>query len=106
MEHGQIYHIQKNMKNKQSFSKTLIIQESILIWIDTLAMLALAFICVLNQYFGELPWLAVMAGFPWAAYGTSQVFYYQKSAKENTKNGIVYESAMRGLTTDNDIPVG
>jgi len=26
--------------------------------------------------------------------------------KENVKDGIVYESAMRGLTTDDDTPVG
>jgi len=26
--------------------------------------------------------------------------------KENTKNGIVYESAMKGLTTNDDNPVG
>ena len=94
------------MKKKMEFSKILIIQESILIWVNTIAMLILAYICVLSSYFGELPWLAVMAGLPWAAYGVSQAFYYNKSTRENTSKGIVYEMAMKGITTDDDIPVG
>ena len=53
------------------FSKSLLVQESILIWIVTITFLILAFVCILNQYFGELPWLAAMAGFPWTAYGVS-----------------------------------
>lgn len=81
--------------NKQSFSKSLLIQESILIWIITLAFLALAFICVFNGYFGELPWLTVIVAFPWTAYGISQAYYYKKSMKENTKDGIVFEQALK-----------
>ena len=58
-------------RNKKEFSKVLLIQESILIWIVTIAFIALAYYCVANQYFGELPWLAAMVGFPWTAYGVS-----------------------------------
>lgn len=83
--------------NKKSFSKTLLIQESILIWIITLAFIALTFFCVANEFFGELPWITGIAGFPWAAYGVSQACYYKKSEKENTKNGVVYETALREL---------
>ena len=78
------------MKDK-SFSKLLLIQESILIWVMTI----LAFICVANQYFGELPWLSVMVGLPWTAYGVSQAFYYNKSKAENTAGGIVYDVAIK-----------
>ena len=35
-----------------------------------------------------------MIGFPWAAYGVSQACYYKKAEKENTKNGIKFESAL------------
>ena len=91
----------KNNK-KNEFSKTLLIQESILIWIVTLSFLFLAFTCITNQYFGELPWLAAMAAFPWTAYGVSQACYYKKSEKENTRNGIKFESVMAQLTNDND----
>ena len=76
------------------FSKKLLIQESILIWIVTIAFLALAFACVTNQFLGELPWLTAMCGFPWTVYGVSQAAYYKKAEKENTKGGIKYETIM------------
>ena len=96
------------MKKKKEFSKVLLIQESILIWIITLAFIGLAFYCVANQYFGELPWLAAMCGFPWTAYGVSQACYYKKAEKENTKGGIKFESAMSSLVDykDDDEAVG
>lgn len=78
----------------QEFSKWLLMQETILIWIVTITFLVLAFVCITNQYFGELPWLTAMAGFPWTAYGASQAFYYKKSEKENTVGGIKYETVM------------
>ena len=90
---------------KQEFSKTLLIQESALIWIITLAAFYLAFYCVKNQYFGELPWIVALVGFPWSAYGVSQACYYgksmkenkkrAKSEKENIKGGIKYETALK-----------
>lgn len=89
----------KNENKKIEFSKLLLLQESILIWIITIAFIILSFYCVANQYFGELPWLAAMVSFPWSAYGVSQVFYYEKSKKENTKNGIKYETVMK----ENDV---
>lgn len=82
--------IRKN--KKKEFSKGLLVQESILIWIITFAFIILAFYCVANEYFGELPWLAAMCGFPWTAYGVSQACYYKKAEKENTKGGIKYDS--------------
>lgn len=84
----------KQQQRKTEFSKILLIQESILIWIITIAFIGLAYFCIINQYFGELPWLAAMVGFPWTAYGVSQGFYYRKSEKENTKGGIKYETVM------------
>ena len=89
--------MEKNEKKTLEFSKTLLIQESILIWITTIAFIILAFYCVTNSYFGELPWLTAMCGFPWSAYGISQACYYKKAEKENTKGGIKYDTAMRNL---------
>jgi hypothetical protein len=85
----------KKLNPQKCFSKWLLIQESVLIWIITAALIVLAFYCVINQYFGELPWITAMTGFPWTAYGVSQAFYYRKSEKENTKNGIVFETALK-----------
>ena len=66
-------------KKKIEFSKTLLIQESILIWIHTIALLVLAYICVFKGFFAELPWLTAMTALPWTAYGVSQHAYYRKS---------------------------
>lgn len=74
---------QNKKKKKKEFSKALLVQESILIWITTICFLVLAFMCVVNNEFGDLPWLSVMSGAPWAAYGVSQGFYYNKAKKEN-----------------------
>ena len=93
----------KKNKNKLEFSKKLLVQESFLIWIVTITFLVLAFICITNQYFGELPWLAAMCGFPWTAYGASQAFYFRKAEKENTSGGIKFETTMQNCkTNDND----
>ena len=96
---------QVNTGEKLEFSKKLLFQESMLIWIITIAFIILAFVCVANQYFGELPWLAAMCGFPWSAYGASQAFYFRKAEKENTKGGIKYETVMTEYHTNDADPL-
>ena len=83
----------RNKKQKE-YSKTLLIQESILIWFVTLGMMFIALVCILRGFTGSLPWLAAMVAFPWTAYGVSQAFYYKKSTKENTEGGIKFEAVM------------
>lgn len=89
--------MKKEKKEKLEFSKSLLIQESILIWIITIFSFFLALYCVHNQYFADLPWITAMVGFPWTAYGVSQMYYYKKSMKENTKDGIKYEAVMADI---------
>ena len=85
----------KEDSKKKVFSKTLLIQESILIWIITISFITLAFLCVLSGMSAvEIGFLTVLPGVAWAAYGVSQAAYYKKSAQENTKDGIIYETAM------------
>lgn len=84
---------EKETKKKLEFSKTLLIQESILIWIHTIAMLTLAFIVVFREAYAELPWLTAMVSLPWGAYAISQHAYYKKAQAENTEGGIVFENA-------------
>ncbi len=91
-----------NKRKKVEFSKILIIQESALIWVITLAYLLLAFICVFKDYTGSLPWLSVIPGVAWTAYGASQAFYYNKAKAENTKNGVKYETVLAELTNNNN----
>ena len=85
-------------KEKREFSKTLLVWETILIWVVTLSFIGLAYICIINQYLGELAWLGAIYAFPWAAYGVSQACYYRKAEKENTKGGIKFESVISSLT--------
>jgi hypothetical protein len=87
----------KKDKKKLEFSKLLLVQESALMWVITLAFIALAFVCVKNQFFGELPWITAMCALPWTAYGASQAFYYKKSEKENIQGGIKYDTTMEEL---------
>lgn len=94
------------MKGKHSkkleFSKTLLIQESILIWIHTISMLVLAYICVFRGYFAELPWLTAMVALPWGAYAVSQRAYYKKSEAENIQGGIKFETVMSDYREQTD----
>ena len=93
----------KNKKEKKAFSKILLIQESVLIWVITIVFLFLAFLCITKGFTGERPWLTVIVGFPWSAYGVSQVYYYKKSMKENTKGGVIFEEARRKAQSFEDI---
>lgn len=81
-------------KQKREFSKTLLIQESVLIWIMSLSFIVLAFYCIALGFMGSLPWLAAMVGCPWAAYAVSQTFYYRKAMAENKAGGIKYETTL------------
>lgn len=78
-------------KKKYPFSKVLLVQESILIWLITLACLVMAFICIFTGSFVELPWITAMVGCPWAAYAITQNAYYKKSMVENSQGGIIYD---------------
>ena len=91
------------MKQKE-FSKKLLIWEGLLIWIITISYIVLAFLCVINGYTGSLPWLSVIPGVAWSAYGVSQGFYYNKAKAENTKNGIKYEAILNDLLDDEILP--
>ena len=93
-------------KKSSEFSKTLLKQESALIWIMSLSFIVLAFYCIHEGFTGSLPWLAAMVGFPWTAYGVSQAMYYKKSMSENTAGGIKYETVMHEYrTNDSDPPI-
>ena len=82
---------------KDEFSKFLLKQESLLIWIMSISFIILAFYCIAQGFTGSLPWLSAMVGFPWSAYGISQTFYYTKSKAENTCGGIKYEAMLKEI---------
>ena len=63
-------------------------------------MMFIALVCIIRGFTGTLPWLAAMVAFPWTAYGISQAFYYKKSERENTKDGIKFETIMAQIQTN------
>ena len=85
----------KEKKQKTEFSKALLIWETVLIVFITVAFLALVYFCIRFDYSGDLTWLSIIYGCPWAAYAVSQACYYKKAEKENTKGGIKYDSVVR-----------
>ena len=100
-------------KKKLEFSKLLLVQESVLIWIMTISFIVLAFYCIGLGFMGSLPWLAAMVGCPWAAYAITQQAYYKKSTSENTRGGIIYDGlfgasnpAENAAESTTEVPVG
>ena len=93
----------KTEKKQKEFSKVLLIQESVLIWILSIAFIILAFYCVHNGFLGSLPWLSAMVALPWTAYGVTRSFHLNKSKAENTSNGITFETAMKELEMQRDL---
>lgn len=94
---------------KWPFSKVLLIQESVLVWIVTICCLIMAFICIFRDSYIELPWLTALTACPWAAYAITQNAYYKKATSENIKGGIIYDSrfgTFGAKQTDTDEPVG
>ena len=85
-------------KRKKSFSHSILQKEyHLLVFINVSAVL-LAFYSIHNAMDASLPWIATMSSCSWAAWGASKVAYSSKSAKENTRGGIVYET-----TVNNDV---
>lgn len=84
----------KKRESDKEFSKRIMRMEMKLLWVNTIGMLGLAFLCTLMRFDAAFPWLSAMVGLPWAAWGVSKTGYTMKSMKENTVGGIVYDSLM------------
>lgn len=78
-----------------SFSKWLLLLEAIMVAYTTAQGFLLARMAITSDFSGTLPWIATMVTAAWGAYGTSAAFYYNKAKAENTKGGVVYESALQ-----------
>ena len=76
----------KTAKKRREFSKQLICDIRILLWVVTLGGLFLAFYCIRCGYTGSLPWISAMVGLPWTAHGTVCAFY-MNMAKSDHKGG-------------------
>lgn len=87
-------------KSKKDFSKKLVDDVRTLLWVVTIASLALAFYCVYLGYMGTLPWIAGMISAAWASHGTVCSFYLNMAKSDHSQGGITYEQAMQQFTSN------
>lgn len=87
----------RRRSKRKEFSKQIMAREMALLWIVTLGVLGLAFYSVKENFDASFPWLTAMVSLPWAAWSVSKTGYTMKSMRENTKGGIVYDSALSEL---------
>ena len=69
----------------------------------TFAVLALCALAILRAYAGALPYLTTLIGALQAVTGVVLGAYFNKSKAENTKGGIVYDTALGVPNSDTDL---
>lgn len=69
----------------------------------TFAVLALCALAILRDYAGALPYLTTLIGALQAVTGVVLTAYFGKSKAENTKGGIVYDTALGVSDSDTDL---
>ena len=69
----------------------------------TFAVLALCALAILRDYAGALPYLTTLIGALQAVTGVVLGAYFNKSKAENTKGGIVYDTALGVSDSDTDL---
>ena len=69
----------------------------------TFAVLALCALAILRDYAGALPYLTTLIGALQAVTDVALGAYFNKSKAENTKGGIVYDTALGVSNSDTDL---
>lgn len=89
---------------KMAFSKRLISDIRILLWVVTIGGIILAAYCIYRGYTGSLPWLSAMVGLPWSAHGVVCSMYLNMSKSDHREGGITYETAKaNGFNVDSSL---
>lgn len=84
----------KKKKTKQrEWSKQLIADVRILLWVVTIGGLVLAAWCIHKGFIGSLPWLSAMVGLPWTAHGVICSCYLNMAKSDHRVGGITFETA-------------
>ena len=83
------------------FSKRLISDIRLLLWVVTFGGLVLAAYRIRKGYTGSLPWLTAMVGLPWTAHGTVCAFYLNLCKSDHKEGGITFEAARAAGFEDN-----
>ena len=69
----------------------------------TFTVLYLCYLAILRDYAGALPYLTTLIGALQAVTGVVLGAYFNKSKAENTKGGIVYDTALGVSDSDTDL---
>ena len=90
---------------KKAWTTSKIISLSVLAMdaVATLSVLALCGLAIVRQFQGALPYLTTLIGALQAVTGVVLGAYFNKSKAENTKGGIVYDTAMGVSDSDTDL---
>ena len=84
-------------------SKVIAIGVLIMDAVATLAVLALCGLAIVRRFEGALPYLTTLIGALQAVTGVVVGAYFSKSKADNTKGGIVYDTAMGVSDSDTDL---
>ena len=68
---------------KKEFSKLLMIWELVVVTLISAAGFFLAYLSIVHEFTGSLPWITAMVAPSWAAYGVSKAFFTNKAKAEN-----------------------
>ena len=83
----------KSKKQQMDFSKRVVRDVRVLLWIVTVGGLGLAAFCIYKNFVGSLPWLSAMVGLPWSAHGVICSFYLNMAKSDHSEGGITFETA-------------
>ena len=95
--------LDKPQKKAWTTSKVIAIGVLIMDAVATLAVLALCGLAIVRRFDGALPYLTTLIGALQAVTGVVLGAYFSKSKAENTKGGIVYDTAMGVSDSDTDL---
>lgn len=87
---------------KSDFSKRLISDIRLLLWLVTVGGIGLAAYCIHKGYVGSLPWLSAMVGLPWVAHGVVCSFYLNMAKSDHKEGGITFETAKTSNFSDSE----
>ena len=95
--------LDKPEKKAWTTSKVIAIGVLVMDAVATLAVLALCGLAILRQFQGALPYLTTLIGALQAVTGVALGAYFNKSKAENTKGGIIYDTALGVSDSDTDL---
>ena len=86
--------LDKPERKRATTSKVIALGVLLMDAVATLAVLALCGLAIVRRFEGALPYLTTLIGALQAVTGVVLGAYFNKSKAENTKGGIVYDTAL------------